>query len=50
MGFSLQAFINELYSVMGENIPSEEKLEHLKNAIKAGAKYAAECGQIELHE
>lgn len=47
MGFSLQAFINELQSILDENIEAVPMVRKLEGAIKSGAKYAKECGLID---
>lgn len=47
MGFSLQAFIDELISIArSEDLSAEDKLDQLQDAIESGAKYAQECGKI----
>jgi len=48
MGFSLQAFINELYGIIRYGKDPIDTCNALQKAIEEGAKYAAQCGQITL--
>lgn len=47
MGFSLQAFINQLYRIMALDTDEQDILSRLEETIKDGSAYALECGQIE---
>lgn len=46
MGFSLQMFFDEMFTIMTGNHAPLTKYMKLTRCIHAAAKYAAECGQI----
>jgi hypothetical protein len=46
MGFNLAMFFHELTTILAMPLTDEEKLRRLNDAIKAGERYARECGQL----
>ena len=48
MGFSLQAFIDQLRSILAsEDLTAEDKVDQLIDEVNYGEKYAKECGKLQ---
>lgn len=47
MGFSLQAFFEELFFILGDNVMQDnEKVAQLKKMVEHEHTYAMECGHL----
>jgi hypothetical protein len=46
MGFSLEAFFEEVLSILSKDQTAEETVTELAECFKGAREYAAQCGQI----
>lgn len=46
MGFSLDMFFEELFTVLDSDMSAGKKLKFLVRVIRAAKEYARECGQL----